>query len=49
MNLYENQKSGAPEGKAFPAPHTTPVMMSPMSYLGMKNTHDNNIMEYRCH
>jgi len=24
-------------------------MMSPMSYQGMKRTHDNNIMVYRCH
>jgi len=23
-------------------------MMSPMSYQGMKRTHDNNIMVYRC-
>jgi len=23
--------------------------MSPMSYQGMKRTHDNNIMVYRCH
>jgi len=23
--------------------------MSPMSYQGMKRTHDNNIMAYRCH
>jgi len=33
-------KSGAQE----------PVMMSPMSYQGMKRTRDNNIiMAYRCH
>jgi len=42
-------KSGASEGWAFPAPHATPVMLSPMSYQGMKRTHDNNIMVYRCH
>jgi len=24
-------------------------MMSPMSYQGMKRTHDNNIMAYICH
>jgi len=29
---------------AFPAPHTAPVIMSPMSYQGMKRTHDNNNM-----
>jgi len=23
--------------------------MSPMSYQGMKRTHDNNIMVHRCH
>jgi len=23
-------------------------MMSPMTYQGMKRTHDNNIMAYRC-
>jgi len=33
-------KSGAPEGSAFPAPHAAPVMLSPMSYQGMKRTHD---------
>jgi len=42
-------KSGAPEGKSFPAPHAAHVMMSLMSYQGMKRTHDNNIMAYRCH
>jgi len=31
------------------APHAAPVMMSPMSYQGMKLTHDNNIMAYRWH
>jgi len=41
--------SGAPEGLAFPAPNAAPVMMSPMSYQGMKHTHDNNIMAYRWH
>jgi len=41
--------SGAPEGQAFPAPHTAPIMMSPMSYQWMKRTRDNNIMAYRCH
>jgi len=39
-------KSGAPE---FPVPHAAPVMMSPVSYQGMKRTHDNNIMAYICH
>jgi len=39
-------KSGAPEGYGFAAPHAAPVMMSPMSYQGMKRTHDNNIMAY---
>jgi len=42
-------KWDAPEGYAFPAPHAAPVMISPMSYQGMKRTHDNNIMAYRCH
>jgi len=42
-------KSGALEGYAFPAPHAAPVMMSPMSYQGMKRTYDNNIMAYRYH
>jgi len=42
-------KSGASEGLAFPAPHAAPVMMSPMSYQGMKRTHDNNSMAYLCH
>jgi len=41
-------KSGASEGQAFPAPHAAPVMMFPMSYQGMKRTHDNNIMAHRC-
>jgi len=41
-------KSGAPERLAFPAPHPAPVMMSSMSYQGMKRTYDNNIMAYRC-
>jgi len=39
-------KSGVPEGLAFPSPHATPVMMSLMSYQGMKRTRDNNIMDY---
>jgi len=42
-------KSGAPEGWASFAPHAAPVMMSPMSYQGMKRTHDNDIMAYRCY
>jgi len=29
-------KSGAREWWAFPAPHAAPVMMSPMSYQGLK-------------
>jgi len=33
------EKSGAP----------APVMMSPMSYQGMKNTHGNNIMANTCY
>jgi len=41
-------KSGAPERKTFPATHAAPVMMSPMSYQGMKRTPDNNIMAYIC-
>jgi len=41
-------KSGTPEGLTFPAPHAAPVMMSHMSYWGMKSTHDNAIMAYRC-
>jgi len=40
-------KSGVPEGYAFPAPRAATVMMYPMSYQGMKRTHDNNIMAYR--
>jgi len=40
-------KSGAPEGWAFPAPHAAPVVISPMSYQGMKSTHDNNNIAYR--
>jgi len=35
-------KSGAPGGKAFPAPHAAPIMMSPMPYQGMKRTLDKN-------
>jgi len=31
-------KAGASEGYAIPAPHGVPVMMSPMSYQGMKST-----------
>jgi len=42
-------KSGVPEEYAFPAPHAAPVMMSPVSYQGMKRTHDNSIKAYRCH
>jgi len=29
--------------------HAASVMMSPMTYQGMKRTHDNNIMTYQCH
>jgi len=49
MNLYNKPevKSGVPEWEAFPSPQ--PVMMSPLSYQGMKRTYDNNIMAYRCH
>jgi len=47
--LKPEMKSSAPEGEAFPAPHASPVMISPTSYQGMKRTHDNNIMAYRCH
>jgi len=39
MNFYKKVKSGAPEGYAFPAPHASPVMMSPVSYQGTKSTH----------
>jgi len=42
-------KSGAPEGYVVPAPHAVPVMISPVSYQGLKHTHDNNSMAYRCH
>jgi len=46
----QHQPLWKPEVKsgAFPAPHAVPVMMSPVSYQGMKRTHDNNIMAYRC-
>jgi len=37
-------KSGAREWQTFPVSHAAPVMMSPMSYQGMKRTHDNHIM-----
>jgi len=30
------------------APYSAPVMMPPLSYQGMKRTHDNNIMAYIC-
>jgi len=40
-------KSCAPKGQAVPAPHAPPVMMSSMTYQGIKRTHDNNIMAYR--
>jgi len=40
-------KSGAPEEKSFPAPHTAPFMISLMSHQEMERTHDNNIIAYR--
>jgi len=50
MNLYENRCEIRCSGRVkFPAPHAAPVMMSPMSYQGIKRTRDNNIMAYRCH
>jgi len=42
-------KSGSPERKALPASDAAPVMMSSMSYQGMKRTHYNNIIACRCY
>jgi len=36
-------KSGAPEGLTFPAPHASPVMMSPVSYVYIGRT-DKHIL-----
>jgi len=46
---WTSMKSGALKGYEFPAAHAAHVMMSPMSYQGMKRTHDNSIMVYRCY
>jgi len=50
MNIYKTRGKIRCSGRvSIPAPHAARVMTFPMSYQGNKNTHDNNIMAYRCH